>query len=587
MSLLSILSARREQALQAISNTLRSRPEYRRLSPEQSGYDAELVAWSVDLVAAGKKWETHVVLTTKFPDEPPLVRVPEAACLVLKNPHVLEDGSLCAIPDSCSVDSSNPVGLFYYVLESTKSILEDQRNEAFRDEFSVYWRRMPGADDTECLVIDSPETLPPSFRVLFAGKTIAVSSSPKTLNRWATNFFGETYSLSPPKRGVLLPLKAALLPSEYPGDLQSLLRLMSSRNAWRARDLLVEHIVSGCDKGLVLLAQKTGNGYALGGITYSGQGLKNMPSLRKGFRKSKVPSDILLKRSAAILSKAKIVKHAVKRVDYDWIHARGGDERDFQKKSVLIIGCGSLGGYLSHFLSRAGVSALTLVDKERLEWANLGRHILGADSVSRWKAEALGESLGKQMPHLKVAAIAKDWRDSLKENTALLYEHDLIVSTIGDWRSEGSLNLLGQKGDIPPVIFGWLEPYAVAGHCLVSVVERGCLACGMNRFGQFEKRVACFEGETLKREPGGCVQYQQYGPTALLPVASLISSEVLGSLRRTPDSSRLRTWISSEEHLCRVGAKIAKPWHERVLERGYGRLYSTEWHPESTCHICA
>jgi tRNA A37 threonylcarbamoyladenosine dehydratase len=59
----------------------------------------------------------------------------------------------------------------------------------------------------------------------------------------------------------------------------------------------------------------------------------------------------------------------------------------------LLIGCGSLGGYVAHLLSRAGVGRLTLTDNDCLGWENLGRHILGASSIGRWKAGQFGDAI--------------------------------------------------------------------------------------------------------------------------------------------------------------------------------------------------
>ena len=112
MNLLATLSARRDRAIQAISDSLRGRPEFRRLPRDQGADESEVVEWSVELEAAGTTWETYVLLTTSFPDEPPRVRVPQAADLVLKNPHVLEKGDLCTIPDCSSIDSNDPSDCF-------------------------------------------------------------------------------------------------------------------------------------------------------------------------------------------------------------------------------------------------------------------------------------------------------------------------------------------------------------------------------------------------------------------------------------------------------------------------------------------
>ena len=587
MSSLSNLDARRNQALLAISNVLLERSEYCELQPKESDYRSGVVVWSTTIEADTREWEIHILLTENFPDEPPQVRVPEALDLVLTNPHVLEKGFLCVIPDSSSMDSNDPVGLFFYVVESTKRILEGTEDVDFQHEFSAYWNRSLEDEHTDCLIIDSPEKLPALFHVVFRDMLICISASEKSLNQWCANFFGESISIETKKSGVLLFVDSPLLPGEYPNSLHDLISLVSEKDPQGAYKLLMKQVVSGYERGLVLLAQKTDNGYALGAVSFTGLGLSHRNSLQQGFRKGKVPHKLLIARSTTELKKQPVTRCSVTRVDHAWIHARSGDGGDYQQRSMLVIGCGSLGGYVAHFLSRAGVANLTLLDNDRLEWANLGRHILGAESISKWKAEALSEMLEKQMPHLSIKGIPKDWRDALRDNANLFSDHDLIVITVADWRCEGPLNYLSRNDELPTILFGWLEPYAVAGHCLISVKESGCLACRVNHFGQFKYKVSQFPGNTLKREPGGCTHYQQYGPTALLPVASLISSNALHCLNDSPTRSILKTWVSDPQHFSLAGAEVNKVWERRINAEGYAKVYSTDWDSTKDCQVCA
>src|SRR5262249_24268097 len=145
-----------------------------------------------------------------------------------------------------------------------------------------------------------------------------------------------------------------------------------------------------------------------------------------------------------------------------------------------------------------------------------GRHILGASSIGRWKAEAIAEELKRELPHLEVLGISKDWRDAFSCDPEILARHDLIVSTTADWRCERPLNALNNDTQVPPLLFGLLEPHAVAGHCLVVSKRGGCLECGVNTFGQFIPKVVTFDTTTTSKEPGACTHYQQYGPTALM-----------------------------------------------------------------------
>ena len=136
------------------------------------------------------------------------------------------------------------------------------------------------------------------------------------------------------------------------------------------------------------------------------------------------------------------------------------------------------------------------------------------------------------------------------------------------------------------MLFGWLEPHAVAGHCLVVAKNGGCFECGVNTLGQFVHKVATFDAKTISKEPGACTHYQQYGPTALMPVASMIASVTIEALLTYPNDSTLNSWISSEEHLKSVNAHISEAWSDEVVKSGYLRTFRKKWDKSENCAAC-
>ena len=127
----------------------------------------------------------------------------------------------------------------------------------------------------------------------------------------------------------------------------------------------------------------------------------------------------------------------------------------------------------------------------------------------------------------------------------------------------------------------------MAGHCLAIAQHGGCFECAANEFGQFYHAVAEFKTAPISKEPGGCTHYQHYGPTALMPVASMIASAVVESLLDSPKNSFLKTWVSSAEHFKSVQANLSKIWAPEVGKMGYSHTFRKPWNRSPSCVICA
>jgi hypothetical protein len=544
--------------------------------------------WRKKMRLSDREWIVDVGLPPHFPDEVPTACVMDWKELHLRNPHVMDDSSICTIPNSAAIDSNNPARLVRYVFDESELILKGTSVNDFREEFTSYWNRSVTNHNQAILIVDPIEELKNPFPAIFCSGCICVASSAERLNRWVSNRTGQPSELKKEDIGVAIHLNSPLLPDAYPNTLAELVSLAEANDS-PAAELIKEHLTNCLGNGLALLVQKEGDGVALGGIVFTGLGLSQIKSLEftQGFRAGNVPADLLRKRGTKLIASSKVTRNAVTRVDHHWIHSRGGDGRDLSKKSVLLIGCGSLGGYVAHLLSRAGVGRLTMTDNDRLGWENLGRHILGASSIGRWKAEALAEELTRELPHLEFKGIPKDWRDAFALNPNIFAEHDLIISTAGDWRCERPLNELARKTQMPPVFLGWVEPYAIAGHCLVIAKKGGCFECAANTYGQFNHAIAEFNKTPISKEPGGCTHYQHYGPTALMPVASMIASTAVESLLDSPADSFLNTWVSSAEHFKSVGANLTDVWASKVSKTGYSRTFRDLWSKSVTCLVCA
>ncbi len=99
-------------------------------------------------------------------------------------------------------------------------------------------------------------------------------------------------------------------------------------------------------------------------------------------------------------------------------------------KKIAIIGCGTIGGYLSEMLVKAGAGtsdgALTLVDSDFLYPQNIGRHRLGFPSLFSNKATAMADELRRLAPGIDIRALPVDVKK------ASLGKLDLLIDATGE-----------------------------------------------------------------------------------------------------------------------------------------------------------
>lgn len=112
-------------------------------------------------------------------------------------------------------------------------------------------------------------------------------------------------------------------------------------------------------------------------------------------------------------------------------------------KKVLVAGHGTGGSPIDVGLAQSGLGSITMVDHDRLEVANIMRHVLDLSDVGRFKTLAMTDYLRNKNPELKVktAEIKIGW-DNIEFLRGLVKETDLVICATGDQISKRILNKL-------------------------------------------------------------------------------------------------------------------------------------------------
>ena len=514
-------------------------------------------------------------------------------------PHIERDGSLCLLANMSEIDPDDPAGVVVRLLGKSCSLVEDLLAGAmverdFRDEFLTYWRYDRNAADGRLTSILSLQRPSREICVWQAPKIRLLGDTEAQVTDWLRNRYGpDALRRQRLERGLLMWLERPLLPSEYPRAARDVLSL-AERCGGDVPGLLAD-LVSARQESLVTVIAAEGRfGPGMVSVTIPmprdacrRRGRSTAP-LFDGFRPSHLPETLLARR---YLGTTPVLRDEPKRADAPWIHGRGHDPRTerLMSSTVTVLGCGSVGAPVAVALSQAGVGRLNLVDHDELGWANVGRHPLGAASVRLNKAEALAAKLRTDYPHGRFEAFPVMAQEMLGDHAAHLDESHLLVSAMGDWRGESRLNDWHcRRGRPMPVVYGWAEAHAAAGHAVAIVRDGGCLRCGLGRTGVPNFQVVAWPidgGETLE-EPACGAHYQPYGPIELGFVTSLVAQLALDCLLGTVARSSQRVYATRRPSLGMLGGRWSESWIAEYPSHVEGGVVVDRAWPSGQCRSC-
>jgi molybdopterin-synthase adenylyltransferase len=148
-----------------------------------------------------------------------------------------------------------------------------------------------------------------------------------------------------------------------------------------------------------------------------------------------------------------------------------------ERKSVLVVGCGSVGSFIASELVRAGVRTLCLVDPDDVEWANLSRTVYAHRDLGKPKVEALREHLLSIFPDISVTTHAVTVQDLGEQFGPLLDAADIVLSAVDQPAANGRVNRLSHSAQ-KPVVFVGLYRGAKGGEVITTLPGKtACYHC--------------------------------------------------------------------------------------------------------------
>ena len=168
---------------------------------------------------------------------------------------------------------------------------------------------------------------------------------------------------------------------------------------------------------------------------------------------------------------------SIQRQDYGYLNRIIGNQISGNGKKALLVGAGSLGGYVASELVKNGFNNITIYDGDYLEPDNFMRWPFGGIISRMNKAEALKFYLEHMHPEIKVNA-QNEYFDA-DAISPQISDFDYIIFTVGSSDVQLKLNrVIKEKGITCCVLYAWLEAGGDYSHVLsVKYNNSGCFEC--------------------------------------------------------------------------------------------------------------
>lgn len=134
-----------------------------------------------------------------------------------------------------------------------------------------------------------------------------------------------------------------------------------------------------------------------------------------------------------------------------------GEQDVLKRKSVLVVGCGGLGGYAIEYLARLGIGHITAVDGDVFCESNLNRQLLSSSAnIGKSKSSEAAARIAAINPEIEINAVAEFFT---ADNAAeLLKGMDIVIDALDNVESRMILEDACEQAGITLVhgaVQGW------------------------------------------------------------------------------------------------------------------------------------
>ncbi len=581
--------------------------------PKYGDYEFSLVMEG-SLQLAEQSVTIQIALDNHFPLHKPLFFLKPYDALGFI-PHVDICGLVCYVRDEGVVlDTEDVLGVIDESFEKVTKTLDNGisgiNSNDIQEEFEAYWIGLDNVSLVESNVEITSNVKTVKVVEFEHYPRLFIGDSIRDIEHYCRSYIGTTRMGKPTTfDGLYIPLRegTAVRPPYY-GEFWTVKQFrnliygnITSSNKRLLKEL-VKSRVNHSDVLIVIVSIPLSNGHrAVVGVKYSEFTAKQV-SKKRPKRRFSHP----LHRADA---NCRFVPLGVIRHDKSYITPRGGGNNLLSEKTVAVIGCGSVGGYVALELAKAGVQKISLIDQDQLMQENIYRHVLGADSLlcpiykcdtnvkeplMNPKIFGLKNEIERKLPYadINIAVEHEDRIESiLSSNTIDFRGFDLVISAMGNPTIELYLNDFFHRNEsMPPIIFTWVEAYGIGGHAILTknCGKRGCLRCLYE--DSFDENTSLYNkasfaegGQDFTTQITGCGSaYTPYGSLDAVQTAILTTRLAIDVLTGREKDNPVLSWKGNVDTFLENGFELSSH-HSISIEK----LYDTRYLYKNTfCRSC-
>ena len=470
-------------------------------------------------------------------------------------PHVENDGYICyAREENSLLNAEDITGLTQEAISGAINVIKDgifgKNKIDFIDKFGAYWDHLDNLDKTKIVIsIVSPSTYVKKIKV-FRGNDDHLSLADNIQDFQA--YQGSVPHVLKSVSAIYIPLKPGSIvmpphPSHF-WSLSDIRKVIFNNLASEQIAALLTFISKYNGVEIILISlPRTSDGETLFGIKFDKVDIAH--PLNEEGKSSGVTSLVIIRR------------------DKEYLLPRGGSNLSLRHKRVLLLGCGAVGGFIANELTRAGISRLTLLDKDMMNHENLFRHVLGQKNVNKWKVMGIKDDIEERLPYVTIVPLPSTLENAVSGGTIKVGDYDLIVSALGNPTVELAFNKHIHDINGPPIIFTWLEPYGIGGHALLTGLHngsgKGCLKCLYEDLGDgvggYCRAAFAKHGQSFAKNINGCRNlFTPFGSLDAVKTAELATRLAISTLNDSIKTNMIRSWRGDATEFLKNGLELSQ-----------------------------